>query len=61
MLFNSYEFILLFLPIAVIGHFALARASTAAAIAWPTAASLVFYAAWNPPYVALLGSSILGN
>jgi alginate O-acetyltransferase complex protein AlgI len=61
MLFNSQEFIFLFLPLAVMLHFALARWSAEAAIVGTTISSLVFYAWWNPPYVLLLIASLTGN
>src|SRR4051794_15488113 len=47
MLFNSYEFILLFLPVAVAGFALLSRRMHQAALLWLTAASLVFYAYWD--------------
>jgi alginate O-acetyltransferase complex protein AlgI len=61
MLFNSPEFIFVFLPLAVALHFALARWSMQAAIAGTTASSLAFYAWWNPPFVVLPIISILAN
>lgn len=61
MLFNSYEFILLFLPLAVIAHFTAARLSVTAAILTTTASSLAFYAWWNPPFVLLPIASIVIN
>jgi len=61
MLFNSPEFIFIFLPIAVLLHFGLARWSTEAAIAGTTLASLAFYAWWNPPFILLPVGSILAN
>jgi D-alanyl-lipoteichoic acid acyltransferase DltB (MBOAT superfamily) len=61
MLFNSYEFIFVFLPAAVLIHFAAARWSVEAAIAATALSSLAFYAWWNPPFVVLLGGSILVN
>ena len=61
MLFNSQEFIFLFLPVAVMLHFALARMSIDAAIIGTTLSSLVFYAWWNPPYVLLLIASMTVN
>jgi alginate O-acetyltransferase complex protein AlgI len=60
-LFNSYAFILLFLPAALAGFFVLARASRRAAALWLGLASLFFYGWWNPAFVALLIASILGN
>jgi D-alanyl-lipoteichoic acid acyltransferase DltB (MBOAT superfamily) len=61
MLFNSPEFIFLFLPAAVILHFSLARLSQDAAVIGTTISSLLFYAWWNPPYVLLPIGSILAN
>jgi alginate O-acetyltransferase complex protein AlgI len=61
MLFSTFEFIYLFLPIAVTLHFALARYSIEAAIIGTTITSLVFYAWWNPAFVFLPILSILGN
>jgi len=62
MLFNSYEFLIWFLPITlagffVFGHFRLERA----AIGWLVAASLFFYAWWRIEYLVLLVVSILFN
>jgi D-alanyl-lipoteichoic acid acyltransferase DltB (MBOAT superfamily) len=61
MLFNSYPFLLVFLPLTLAGFFALGRVSRPAAAAWLTLASLVFYGWWSPPYVALLLASIAFN
>jgi D-alanyl-lipoteichoic acid acyltransferase DltB (MBOAT superfamily) len=61
MLFNTPEFIFLFLPLAVILHFALARWSVEAAVVGTTVSSLAFYAWWNPPFVLLPILSILAN
>ena len=61
MLFNSYLFICLFLPIVVSGFFLLGRKSNYWAAIWLNVASLVFYAAWSPAYVFLLIASILFN
>jgi D-alanyl-lipoteichoic acid acyltransferase DltB (MBOAT superfamily) len=62
MLFNSYGFILLFLPIVVIGHIFIVRyGSATAAIVWLVGASLFFYGWWAPPYLALLLGSVLVN
>lgn len=62
MLFNSYEFLLLFLPVALAGFFALGhRGKFMAAIAWLAGISLVFYAWWNPRYLVLLLASIVFN
>jgi len=61
MLFNSYPFIFLFLPIALIGYFALGRFSQLAPVLWLVLASLVFYAVSNWQFVALLLASIAFN
>jgi alginate O-acetyltransferase complex protein AlgI len=61
MLFNSYEFILVFLPIVVVVYFLFARASHLLAAVWLCAASLFFYGWWNPKFVALLVGSIAFN
>ena len=59
MLFNSYAFILLFLPATVAGYFALGHLGRRkAALVWLLAASLFFYAYWNPVYLVLLVASL---
>src|SRR6476661_3563542 len=60
MLFNSYEYLCWFLPLALAGYFALAR-RPAAATWWLIGASLVFYAWWRPADLPLIVASILGN
>jgi len=61
LLFNSFAFISVFLPIVLAGFFALARISHRLAAGWLTAASLVFYGWWDPDYIALLLASIVFN
>src|SRR5579863_1136851 len=62
MLFNSPEFVLGFLPIALGGFFLAGRVGgTRWALRWIVAASLFFYGWWNPKFVLLLAGSILGN
>jgi alginate O-acetyltransferase complex protein AlgI len=61
MLFNSPEFIFLFLPAAVVLHFLLARFGVVAAAIGTTAASLAFYAWWNPAFLPLPVLSIAFN
>jgi alginate O-acetyltransferase complex protein AlgI len=61
MLFNSSEFIFVFLPLAVLLHFALARWSVTAAVTATTLTSLLFYAWWSPPFVLLPILSIAAN
>ena len=53
MLFNTSEFIFIFLPLAVTLHFLAARWSVTAAVVITTLSSLTFYAYWNPPFVLL--------
>ncbi len=61
MLFNSYAFIFLFLPLTFAVFFLLARTSHALAAGWLAAASVFFYGWWNPAYVGLLMASIVFN
>ena len=59
MLFNSLEFIFLFLPITLFIFFFLGKYSYhRLAITWLVTASLVFYGWWNPKYLLLLLVSI---
>ena len=58
MLFNSFNFILLFLPVALIGFFAISRMGRAYGAAWLIVASFTFYGLWNPRFVLLLLLSI---
>jgi alginate O-acetyltransferase complex protein AlgI len=61
-LFNSYEFLLVFLPITLLVFFAFMRFGMArGALAWLLLASLVFYSWWEPAYLPLLIASILFN
>ncbi len=62
MLFNSYAFLLVFLPLTVSGYCLLnARFGKWAALNFVTFASLAFYGYWNPPYTLLILSSIAIN
>jgi D-alanyl-lipoteichoic acid acyltransferase DltB (MBOAT superfamily) len=61
MLFNSYTFIFVFLPVVLLGFFWLARSGQTLATAWLAFASLFFYGYWNPAYVGLLLLSIIAN
>lgn len=58
MLFNSFTFLFLFLPITAAGYFLVARRSETAAAAWLAAASLFFYGWWSVNYIPLLLGSI---
>ena len=61
MLFNSYEFLFLFLPAVVAGYFAIARLSALAANAFLAAASVFFYAWWRLDFVWILMGSVVVN
>jgi alginate O-acetyltransferase complex protein AlgI len=60
MLFNSYQF-LLFLPVVMIGFFAIGRTSKAWALRWLIFSSLVFYGWWLPLNVIIILPSVLIN
>ena len=61
MLFNSYEFIFLFLPVVLAGYYLVARLSPNGASVWLALASLVFYGWWTPRFIPLLSISIAAN
>lgn len=61
MLFTTVPFALLFLPLTLLGFFAWARVSHAAAAAWLLVASLFFYGFWMPEFTLLLVGSIACN
>ena len=61
MLFNSYAFIFMFLPVVLAGYFWLGRRSNLAPVIWLALASLVFYSVSNWQFVALLLASIAFN
>ncbi|MDR0221664.1 MAG: MBOAT family protein [Lachnospiraceae bacterium] len=61
MLFNSYIFILLFLPLALAGYFLINRKSFAGGKVWLVAMSLWFYAYYNPLYLMILIASVVFN
>ncbi len=62
MLFNSYVFILCYLPLTLFVFFRLGRAGCLrAATAWLVLMSLLFYAWWNPVYVGLILASMVFN
>lgn len=62
MLFNSYEFILFFLPICAIAYFLLNHYRLAlAAKIWLILGSLFFYSWWNIKYLPLIVGSIMFN
>ncbi|WP_068469536.1 MBOAT family O-acyltransferase [Candidatus Protochlamydia phocaeensis] len=62
MLFNSYSFLLLYLPAVLTGFFSLARLRLIqGARAWLLISSLFFYAYWDVRFLPLLLGSILFN
>ncbi len=61
MLFNSYGFIFLYLPLTLLVFFKLGKINHNFAAAWLALASLFFYGYWNPAYVGLLLLSIICN
>ena len=58
MLFSSYEFLFVFLPLTLAGYYLIAKAGREAAIIWLVLASLFFYGWWNPAYLPLIMLSI---
>jgi alginate O-acetyltransferase complex protein AlgI len=62
MLFNSLEFLLIFLPITTFGFWVCRRYGTVNWVfLWLFACSLAFYGAWEPYYVLLIVGSIAFN
>ncbi len=62
MIFSSYSFLFLFLPIVVLGYYLLvSKKRYQLSHYWILASSLFFYSYWNIYYLPLLLGSILGN
>ena len=61
MLFNSFAFLFLYLPVVLAGYFWLARWGGEAHILWLALASLFFYGWWDVHFLPLLLASILFN
>src|SRR4051794_18477811 len=61
MLFNSYPFLFLFLPLVLCGYFFIGRRHQVSAAMFLALASMFFYGWWNPLYVPLLLLSISVN
>ncbi|TQF00126.1 MAG: MBOAT family protein [Spiribacter salinus] len=61
MLFNSVEFLFVFLPITVIGYFLIRPRAPRLSLLWLVAASLVFYAWFEWRYALLLIGSVAFN
>jgi len=62
MLFNSYVFVLFFLPITLAGFYIISgQFGYRGSRYWLISASLLFYAWWNPIYIWLLLASVTTN
>jgi D-alanyl-lipoteichoic acid acyltransferase DltB (MBOAT superfamily) len=69
MLFNSYLYLLVFLPLALLGFAGLARVKMRLGFAWLVLMSFAFYGVWNPDpshpwtpfYIVLMLASCIGN
>ncbi|MGE4045885.1 MAG: MBOAT family protein [Acetobacteraceae bacterium] len=61
MLFSSYGFVGVFLPLTLAGFALAGRMGADAARVWLVAASLVFYGWWNVVFLPLLLASVVGN
>jgi D-alanyl-lipoteichoic acid acyltransferase DltB (MBOAT superfamily) len=62
MLFNSYQFIFIFLPVVLLAYYLLNHLEQARlSRAWLVLTSLFFYAFWNPAYLPLLLLSLFVN
>ena len=60
-LFNSFSFLLLYLPVVFAGYCGLARWRPDWTVGWLALASLFFYGYWDARYLPLLLASILFN
>ncbi|CAM3003012.1 MBOAT family O-acyltransferase [Legionella worsleiensis] len=58
MLFNSYQFLFLYLPIVLFGTYLLIYFFKPGVVPWLLTFSLLFYGWWNPVYLTLLLTSI---
>ncbi len=62
MLFNSYEFIFIFLPVVAFLYFYIGKkAGSTLAFTWLVLASMFFYGWWNPVYLNLILLSVVFN
>jgi alginate O-acetyltransferase complex protein AlgI len=61
MLFNSHEFLFIFLPVTLLGFYLIGRVSRQAAILWLILTSLLFYGWWRPLNILIIGPSIIVN
>ncbi len=61
MLFNSYDFLFAFLPVALGGYFLAGMLGRVAAALWLIGVSLIFYGWWNPAFLPVLMVSVAFN
>lgn len=61
MLFNSYEFILVFLPIVLMGFITINRVSRNYSLIWLSLCSVIFYGYWDVSAVPILITSVCLN
>jgi D-alanyl-lipoteichoic acid acyltransferase DltB (MBOAT superfamily) len=61
MLFNSYQFIFLYLPVALAGYEIASRIHPRAVVLWLGFISLVFYGWWQPELLLILLGSVVFN
>ena len=61
MVFSSFNFLFVFLPITLAGFYLLGRKDEHWAASWLLLASLAFYVSWNLAYLPILAVSIVGN
>jgi alginate O-acetyltransferase complex protein AlgI len=61
MLFNSQEFLFVFLPVTLLGFYLLGRVSRQSATLWLILTSLIFYGWWRPLNILIIGPSIIIN
>lgn len=61
MLFNSFEFIFVFLPVVFFGYFLLNKINFTVSKIWLLCSSLFFYSWWNPKYLPLILISLIVN
>ena len=61
MLFNSYIFIFLFLPLCLVGFYTLQNRQATLTKVWLTCFSLWFYGYFNRSYLLIMVCSIIGN
>jgi alginate O-acetyltransferase complex protein AlgI len=61
LLFNSYEFLFVFLPVVLAGFWILGRFGDSWVLSWLVLASLSFYIYWDSAYAFLLLASAVSN